>query len=62
MRHHKQMQGSIYIGDWLLKIQQGKLEDGEAVRRLEHTPLQLLLCLARHAGQDVSKQQLLDEV
>ncbi|TLM76099.1 winged helix-turn-helix domain-containing protein [Microbulbifer harenosus] len=56
------MQNPIYIGNWLLDVHEGTLVDGDVARRLDHTPLQLLLCLIRHAGEDVSKQQLLDEV
>lgn len=61
-RYGDPMQNPIYIGNWLLDVHEGTLVDGDVVRRLDHTPLQLLLCLIRHTGEDVSKQQLLDEV
>ena len=50
----------IRLGEWLLEPQSGQLSrNGEQVF-LDHTPLQLLLCLIAHPGEDLTKEVLLE--
>jgi DNA-binding winged helix-turn-helix (wHTH) protein/tetratricopeptide (TPR) repeat protein len=57
----------IKLGRWFLDNQTGILSlsitsQKEETKRLDHTPLALLLCLLKYRGQDVSKDIMLAEV
>jgi len=57
----------IKLGAWLLNTQTGVLTTehqsaADENKRLDHTPLALLLCLLKHRDQDVTKNMMLAEV
>jgi len=57
----------IILGNWLLDTQAGTLSNNTESskvenKRLDHTPLALLLCLLKYRGQDVTKDVMLAEV
>jgi len=57
----------IKLGAWLLNTQTGVLttehqSGADENKRLDHTPLALLLCLLKHRDQDVTKNMMLAEV
>jgi len=57
----------IILGNWLLDTQTGALSNNidsskNENKRLDHTPLALLLCLLKYRGQDVTKDVMLAEV
>ncbi|MES2018819.1 MAG: winged helix-turn-helix domain-containing protein [Pseudomonadota bacterium] len=47
------------IGDWLIDPASGDMARGDTVVRLEERTLRLLLCLAEHAGEVLSIDELL---
>ena len=52
----------LRIGDWCVDPKSGQISrDGETARPEERT-MRLLLCLAGHAGEVVSIDDLLDQV
>ncbi len=50
------------IGEWHVDPGLDQISKDGSLVKLEHRAMQLLLCLAKHAGQVVSVEQLLDEV
>ena len=57
----------IKLGLWFLDTQTGVLSKDvdsskDEIKRLDHTPLALLLCLLKYRGQDVTKDVMLAEV
>lgn len=57
----------IQLQDWLLNTETGAIalasEQGLIeYARLDQVPLELLLCLIRYQGEDVTRQTMLDEV
>ncbi|MDT8067409.1 MAG: winged helix-turn-helix domain-containing protein [Terriglobia bacterium] len=54
--------GEFVIGEWLIQPSLGLLSRGDNHFHLEPKTMLVLVCLARHAGTTVSKQQLLQEV
>ncbi|MBN7819655.1 winged helix-turn-helix domain-containing protein [Bowmanella yangjiangensis] len=50
------------MGEWQVCPTQNSLTRGNETRQLEHTPMQLLLFLAQHANQTLSKEQLLAHI
>src|ERR1700685_2296789 len=53
---------SLRLGDWRVSAASGQISrEGETVR-VEARTLRLLLCLAEHAGQVVSIDELLEQV
>ncbi|HEY2294238.1 MAG TPA: protein kinase [Thermoanaerobaculia bacterium] len=60
------MQGSwepdFFVADWRVRPALGQLERGDLVAEVEARSMQVLVCLARHAPNVVSKQRLMREV
>src|SRR3954470_18924074 len=60
------MQGSwepdFFVADWRVRPALGQLERGDLVVEVEARSMQVLVCLARHAPNVVSKQRLMREV
>jgi len=60
------MQGSwepdFFVAEWRVRPALGQLERGEHTVSIEARSLQVLVCLARHAPDVVSKQRLIREV
>jgi len=60
------MQGSwepdFFVADWRVRPALGQLERGDSAIAVEARSLQVLVCLARHAPEVVSKQRLIREV
>jgi len=60
------MQGSwepdFFVADWRVRPALGQLERGDSATAVEARSLQVLVCLARHAPEVVSKQRLIREV
>ena len=52
----------LSVGDWLVEPALNQLSRGGAVERLEPKAVEVLLALARHAGQVMSRDQLIAEV
>lgn len=50
------------VGNWLVRPLQGVIEQGGHRVHVEPKVMDVLLCLARHPGQVVSREMLLDEV
>lgn len=50
------------LGSWTVVPADGEISDGTESRRLEPKVMEVLHCLARHAGNLVTKQQLVDDV
>jgi TolB-like protein/DNA-binding winged helix-turn-helix (wHTH) protein/Tfp pilus assembly protein PilF len=50
------------LGPWTIVPKHGDITDGAEACRLEPKVMEVLHCLARHAGTLVTKQQLVDEV
>ena len=55
------MRDVLRIGEWTVRPADGEMARGDEVVRLEARTLRLLTCLAEHAGEVVSIDQLLDE-
>jgi len=53
---------SLRIGDWVVSPLSGQMTRGDETVRLEARTMRLLLCLAEHAGQVVSIDDLLEQV
>ena len=53
---------TLRIGDWLVSPISGQMSRGEETVRLEARTMRLLLCLAEHAGDVVSIDELLNQV
>ena len=53
---------TLRIGDWIVHPVSGEISRGGESLRLEERTLRLLLCLAEHAGEVVSIDQLLSHV
>ncbi|HXC10138.1 MAG TPA: winged helix-turn-helix domain-containing protein, partial [Steroidobacteraceae bacterium] len=53
---------SLRIGAWRVDPMLGQMSKDDNTVKLERRAMQLLLCLAEHAGQVVSVEQLLDQV
>ena len=60
------MQGSwepdFFVADWRVRPALGQLERGDLKTDVEARSMQVLVCLARHASNVVSKQRLIREV
>lgn len=56
------LSSSLRIGDWLVDPVSGDMARGEHLVRLEERTLRLLLCLAEHAGDVLSIEELLKQV
>ena len=52
----------FHIGDWTVDPASGEISRGATLVRLEDRTLRLLLCLAEHAGQVLSMDELLQQV
>jgi transcriptional activator of cad operon len=52
---------TLRIGDWTVSTLSGQMVRGEETVRLEARTLRLLLCLAEHAGEVVSIDELLNQ-
>jgi serine/threonine-protein kinase len=52
----------FFVADWRVRPALGKLERGEVSLALEPRTMQVLVCLARHAPEVVSKKRLMEEV
>ncbi len=52
----------IKIGDWLVEPALNRMSRGAEVARLEPKAVEVLVALARHAGEVVSREQLLSEI
>jgi transcriptional activator of cad operon len=53
---------TLRIGEWTVSPLSGQMTRGEETVRLEARTMRLLLCLAEHAGEVVSIDDLLDQV
>lgn len=56
------MQESFKIFDWLVKSQTNELVRADQTLKLDHKVMQLLVYLAQHADQDLSKEEILRAV
>src|SRR5258708_4844557 len=54
--------GAMRIGGWCVRPASGQISRDGRTLRVEARTMRLLLCLAEHAGEVVSIEQLLDEV
>src|SRR3954451_9151891 len=52
----------FFVADWRARPALGQLERGDLVAEVEARSMQVLVCLARHAPNVVSKQRLMREV
>jgi len=55
-------EGSFRIGDWLVEPRLNRLTRGDESVQLELKVMDVLVCLAQHAGELVERQQLIDTV
>jgi DNA-binding winged helix-turn-helix (wHTH) protein len=54
--------GPFHLGDWLIEPRLNRLtRDGESIQ-IELKMMDVLVCLAEHAGELVERQQLIDTV
>ena len=53
------MEGDFRIGQWLVQPTLNSISDHESSKRVEPKMMQVLVHLAAHAGQVVSKEQLM---
>ena len=56
------MQGDVQLGDWLIQPLRDCIESSTSSLQIEPKAMELLVYLARHADQVVSKQQLINAV
>lgn len=56
------MNGDLRIGTWLVQPSLNTISQNGTRRQLEPKVMEVLACLARHAGETVSKEQLIKEV
>src|SRR5260370_5865097 len=62
MMHERTATTTLQMGDWLVEPASGRISrDGETAR-LDARAMRLLLCLAEHAGEAVSIDDLLRQV
>jgi DNA-binding winged helix-turn-helix (wHTH) protein len=52
----------VQIGDWSVDCSAGELRRGEDTVRIEPKAMEVLLALAAHAGEAVSREALLESV
>lgn len=50
------------LGPWQVRPATNELVRGDEVRRVEHKAMQLLVFLVRHAGRDLSRDEILEGV
>jgi TolB-like protein/DNA-binding winged helix-turn-helix (wHTH) protein len=55
-------QKTLHIGDWSVNPASGQISKGEESVRVDARTMRLLLCLAEHAGEVVSIDELLSQV
>lgn len=53
------MDGRFHIGEWTIEPQLNSLADCDRTLRLEPKAMQVLVCLAEHAGEVVPKEKLI---
>src|SRR5262245_12193015 len=53
------MSSSFKVGEWLIEPQLNTLTNGDKATRVEPKAMQVLVCLAEHAGEVVSKEKLI---
>ena len=53
---------AFWLGEWLVEPGLNRLSRGESTVQLEPRAVDVLVCLARRAGEVVSRQDLIDEV
>lgn len=56
------MHDSFRIGEWLVEPQTNTLTNGYKATHIEPKIMQVLVCLAEHAGEVVPKERLIREV
>lgn len=56
------MKSMIQIGQWKVDAERNIIDNGQQQHQLEQKPLELLMLLAEHAGQDVSKAEIFARV
>ena len=56
------MNGDLHIGTWLVQPGLNTISQNGITRQLEPKVMEVLVCLARHAGQTLAKEQLLQMV
>jgi transcriptional activator of cad operon len=61
-KHELSSKDLLQIGDWTIDPMRAVMTRNEETVRLEWRTLRLLLCLAKHAGDVVSVEELLNEV
>ena len=52
----------LRVGDWIVNVKAGEISRNDKTARVEARTMQLLLCLAEHAGEVVSIDDLLNRV
>jgi DNA-binding winged helix-turn-helix (wHTH) protein len=60
--NHESQIAPFRIGDWLVEPSLSRVSRGDEQVQLELKAMDVLVCLARHAGELVTRQQLVDEV
>lgn len=56
------MDGDFHLGDWLVEPRLNTISRNGATVRLQPKIMEVLVCLAQHAGEPVSKEKLLESV
>jgi len=58
----KALKGKFRVGDWLIEPQLNGITGHNKTTRIERKMMQVLVCLAEHAGEVVTKENLIREV
>ena len=56
------LDGSFRVGSWVVEPSLNTISSNGRTIRLEPKVMEVLVCLARHAGESLSKERLLQEV
>ena len=56
------MDGGFHVGSWVVEPSLNTISSNGRTIRLEPKVMEVLVCLARHAGESLSKEKLLQEV
>lgn len=59
---HRDVAGPFSLDDWIVEPQLNRVSNGEVSVRIEPKTMEVLLCLAGHAGEVVSRRDLVDAV
>src|SRR5262245_18656510 len=62
VKEYPPLQGRFHIEEWIVEPQLNNLTHGDQTLHIEPKAMQVLVCLAEHAGEVVAKERLIRAV